>query len=70
MNEFTKIIKAKGWTAKAVAERWGVSSSTMNRICGKPRQKDIDALYGLPGKGRTGEAIHSFMNPVGRGGTQ
>ena len=48
MNEYTKVIKAKGWTAKDVAARWHVSSSTMTRICKSPKPKDLDALSGLP----------------------
>ena len=66
MNEFTKIIKAKGWTAKAVAERWDVSIRTMSRICGSPKPKDKDALVGLPDRSATSRALHSFMNPSGR----
>lgn len=48
MNEFTAKAKAKGWAMKAIAERWGVSPRRMSQIAAEPKQKDWDALMGLP----------------------
>ena len=50
MKPLTVAIKLKGWTAKAVAERWGFSLRHMANICNKPTQKDWDAVEGLPNK--------------------
>jgi len=48
MNEYTKQAKAKGWSMKAIAERWGVSPRQISNIAGDPKKKDWDALNGLP----------------------
>lgn len=48
MNEFTAKAKAKGWSMKAIAERWGVTPRRMSQIATEPKQKDWDALEGLP----------------------
>ena len=48
MHEFTKQLKAKGWKAKALAERWGVTPRQMTSIAAKPKRRDLDALNGLP----------------------
>ncbi len=51
MNKFTEQAKAKGWTMKAIAERWGVSPRQMSNVAASPKQKDWDALEGLPALG-------------------
>jgi hypothetical protein len=48
MNEFTKLVKAKGWKMQDVAERWGVTPRRMSQIAKEPGQKDWDAVAGLP----------------------
>jgi len=48
MNDFTEKAKAKGWRMKAIAERWGVSPRRMSQIAAEPKQKDWDAINGLP----------------------
>ena len=48
MHEFTKKAKAKGWTIKAVGERWGLKQRAMSDIAAKPKQRELDALKGLP----------------------
>ena len=48
MNKFTEQAKAKGWSMKAIGERWGVSQRQMSNIAKDPKQKDWDALEGLP----------------------
>lgn len=50
MNDFTAQAKAKGWAMKAIAERWGVTPRRMSQIAANPKQKDWDALAGLPSK--------------------
>jgi len=41
-------IQAKGWTAKALGERWGIGVRQMSRKIAKPKQIDFDAVEGLP----------------------
>lgn len=48
MKPLTVAIKLKGWTAKAVAERWGLSLRHMANLCKEPTQKDWDAVAGIP----------------------
>lgn len=48
MNEYTAAAKAKGWAMKDIAERWGVTPRRMSQIAADPKQKDWDALAGLP----------------------
>jgi len=48
MNNFTSKAKAKGWPMKAIAERWGVTPRRMSQMAAEPKQKDLDALEGLP----------------------
>jgi len=50
MTEYVKALRAKGWTAKNLAERWGVSPRRISQIGNAPTQKDWDALAGLPDK--------------------
>lgn len=50
MTEFVKQLRAKGWTAQDLAERWGVSPRRISQIGNAPTQKDWDALAGLPDK--------------------
>jgi len=46
-NLLTKI-QAKGWTAKALGDRWGIGVRQMSRKIAKPKQIDFDAVNGLP----------------------
>ena len=48
MNDYTAKAKAKGWSMKAIADRWGVTPRRMSQIAADPKQKDWDALEGLP----------------------
>jgi len=50
MTDFVKKLRAKGWTARELAERWGVSPRRISQIGKNPTQKDWDALAGLPDK--------------------
>jgi len=50
VKEFTKKLHAKGWTLKEAATRWGVSERWLSEIASDPKQKDWDALDGLPDK--------------------
>jgi len=47
LNEYTKKLRSKGWTARAVASRWGISIANMTRISRNPKQVHLDALEGL-----------------------
>lgn len=48
MTDYVAKLRAKGWTAKELAERWGISPRRISQIGGAPTQKDWDALAGLP----------------------
>jgi hypothetical protein len=49
MHDFTRQAKAKGWTNKAIGHRWGgLTGRQMSNISANPKQKDWDALSGLP----------------------
>ena len=50
MTEYVKVLRAKGWSAQDLAERWGVSPRRISQIGNNPTQKDQDALAGLPDK--------------------
>lgn len=47
-REYSKAMRAKGWTAPALAERWGITKAGIYKISGQPTQRDWDALAGLP----------------------
>ena len=42
------IANSKGWTFEALAVRWEVSPRQMSRIAAAGKQRDIDAVNGLP----------------------
>jgi hypothetical protein len=48
MTDFVKKLREKGWKAKDVAARWGISPSRIAKIAANPSQRDWDALRGLP----------------------
>jgi len=48
MTDYVKELRGKGWTAKEVAKRWGVSPRQISNIGKNPTRKDWDALAGLP----------------------
>ena len=47
-NDLTIVIKSKGWQAKEVAQRWGITPRRMSQIAAAPTQRDWDAVNGLP----------------------
>ena len=50
VTEFQRIANAKGWTLLEVGERWGKSERQMSRIASAAKQRDLDAVNGLPNK--------------------
>ena|GEM_PF-2767579 len=50
LKPFTEKAKAKGWKNKELAERWGVSPRQISNVSAAPKQKDWDALAGVPYK--------------------
>ncbi len=46
--KFKKIAKEKGWLLEDIAKRWGISVRQMSRVANNPKQKDLDAVNGLP----------------------
>jgi len=48
VNKFTEQAKAKGWSMKAIGDRWGVTQRQMSNIGASPKQVHWDALAGLP----------------------
>ncbi len=53
MTNMLRNIKAKGWTAKEVAKRWGITQRQMSNISKRPKVRDCDAVEGLPTKLKT-----------------
>jgi hypothetical protein len=47
VHEFTRKVKAKGWTLRALAVRWGMSSKHLSTIAANPRPHHWDALAGI-----------------------
>jgi hypothetical protein len=56
MHDFTRQIKAKGWTAKEAGVRWGLKPRQMSQIASNPLQKHLDMLDGLPEKDKQEES--------------
>jgi transcriptional regulator len=52
MYPFTEKIREKGWTNKEVAKRWEYTARWMSTISRNPKQRDWDALNGLPQKNK------------------
>ncbi len=48
MTDYVKKMREKGWSAQAVARRWGISPRRVSQIGKSPTQRDWDALAGLP----------------------
>lgn len=48
MTPFVKKLRAKGWTAQALAKHWGVTPRRISQIGANPKQKDWDAMEHLP----------------------
>lgn len=49
-DEFKAIFKQRGWTGRALAVRWGISSTWVSKIACNP-ERDLrwdDAVRGLP----------------------
>jgi hypothetical protein len=51
MSDYAKSIRAKGWTQKDLAERWGITPRRLRQIAAAPAQWDWDALNGVPDRG-------------------
>ena len=52
MTDFVKALRRKGWSAKEVAGRWGLLPRQLSRIGNSPKQIHLDALAGLPDRGK------------------
>lgn len=39
INNFTRIIRSRGWTAKEACIYWGIRYDTYNRRCNNPKMK-------------------------------
>lgn len=51
-SAFREAAAAKGWRLNEIAQRWGILPRQMSRISTDPKQRDWDALAGLPRKPR------------------
>ena len=49
-TEFHKIAERKGYTLKEIGERWAISVRQMTRVAQEPKQRDLDAINGVPKK--------------------
>jgi len=52
-TEFQLIANGKGWTFSEIGDRWSLSERQVSRIAKNPKQRDLDALQGLPKKKST-----------------
>ncbi|WP_370059977.1 hypothetical protein [Neptunomonas phycophila] len=43
-----QIANDRGWTFEEIAKRWGISERQMSRVAAAGKQRDIDAVTGLP----------------------
>jgi len=50
LSLFRQIANRKGWTFNDIGERWDVSERQMSRVANSGKQRDIDAVNGLPDK--------------------
>jgi hypothetical protein len=51
MHALTEAMRAKGYTAREVAKRWGYKQPhSLSLVAKNPGQKDWDAVAGLPDK--------------------
>ena len=39
INNFTRIVRSRGWTVREACEHWGIPYDTYNRRCNNPRMK-------------------------------
>jgi hypothetical protein len=42
------MLASVSWLLEDIAERWGISIRQMSRVANNPKQKDLDAVNGLP----------------------
>lgn len=47
---FHKKARERGWLLEEIAGRWGISIRQMSRVANSPKQRDLDAVSGLPYK--------------------
>ena len=52
VTKFQRLANERGWTFKEISKRWGVSERQMSRIAEAGKQRDIDAVLGLPRKAK------------------
>lgn len=45
---FHKKARERGWRLEDIAARWGISVRQMSRVANNPKQRDLDAVNGLP----------------------
>lgn len=50
ITEFQRIANEKGWKFEDIAKRWGKSERQLSRIAKAGKQRDLDAVNGLPNK--------------------
>jgi hypothetical protein len=53
ITHFQMIANSKGWTFDDIGRRWDVSERQMSRIASSGKQRDLDAVNGLPDKKST-----------------
>lgn len=47
-QQFDLIMETKGWTNDLLSKQWSLSERQIRRIIARPKQRDLDALKGLP----------------------
>lgn len=51
-TEFQKVANSKGWTLLEIAQRWDISERQISRVAAAGKKRDMDAVAGLPEKGK------------------
>lgn len=50
LTNFHKVAREKGWILVDIGKRWNLGERQMSRLANNPKQKDLDAVAGLPDK--------------------
>jgi DNA-binding Xre family transcriptional regulator len=50
ITKIQEIANGKGWKFEDIAKRWGISERQMSRVASAGKQRDIDAINGMPDK--------------------
>ncbi len=67
MKQFTKDVRAKGWTLVEFARELGLTPRQLDRIANAPKRIHILALAGLPDRSKEKKEEYTYVDIVGEG---